>query len=154
MQKIISKLEILCLKIKNIKFEVSGDIDQISGIVAGDINGVANLGQIQGDLLNDIQKLTQVSADGKYHLKDLLDQLQLAITEETELNNLEKTEALDQVRKLAKAAQDPQEGKMKKLAQRATGTLQAISTSLSKGAKLLTAWKKVGPVILTFFKLL
>ncbi|WP_299412111.1 pentapeptide repeat-containing protein [Acaryochloris sp. IP29b_bin.148] len=124
----------------------------VSGVAGGDISGVINLGNIQGDIHNAIQQLP--SNPSQPNLKDLLNQLQTAIAEEPELDDTEKAAALAQVKKLAEAGQAPQDSRMKQLATKATGFLKGIAGSLTAGAKLVTAWDKVGPAIMSGFGLL
>ena len=124
----------------------------VSGVAGGDISGVINLGNIQGDIHNAIQQLP--STPSQPNLKDLLNQLQTAIAEEPELDDTEKAAALAQVKKLAEAGQAPQDSRMKQLATKATGFLKGIAGSLTAGAKLVTAWDKVGPAIMSGFGLL
>lgn len=124
----------------------------VSGITGGDNSGVINLGEIQGDIHNAIQQLP--NNPSQPNLKDLLNQLQTAIAEEPELDDTEKAAALAQVKKLAEAGQAPQDSRMKQLANKATGFLKGIAGSLTEGAKLVTAWDKVGPAIMSVFGLL
>ncbi|BDM79857.1 hypothetical protein [Acaryochloris marina] len=59
----------------------------------------------------------------------------------------DKLEALKQVKELAKASQNSDEGTMKKLAKRAMTMLRGILSSLSDGVKLVQECKNLLPVI-------
>ncbi len=59
-----------------------------------------------------INQLPNSPQSDKPGIKELLTQLQVAIEEETDLNNEDKAEALEQVKALAKAGKNPQEGAM------------------------------------------
>lgn len=87
-------------------------------------------------------------------VKELLAQLQKTIETESELDDTEKAAALAQVKKLAEAGQAPKVGTMQQLAKRATGMLSGLASGMTEGATFVTAWEKVGPVIMTFFGLL
>lgn len=116
-------------------------------VVGGDNSGVINL----GDIHNAIQQLP--SDPTQPNLKALLHQLQTAIAEESELDDTEKAAALVQVKKLAEAGQAPQDSRMKQLATKATHILKGIAAGLTEGAKLVTAWDKVGTAIMAVFSL-
>ncbi|PZD72014.1 hypothetical protein C1752_03988 [Acaryochloris thomasi RCC1774] len=130
------------------------NIGDVTGVASGDISGVINLGNIQGDINNAIQQLPERSDATQPDLKDLLSQLQTAIVNESELDEAEKAATLDQVKKLAEAGQAPEAGSMKKLANKATQIFKGTAAGLTEGAKLATVWEAVGPVIMTFFGLL
>ena len=88
-------------------------LGNISGVAAGgerlDLTGVA-LGDISGEVTNTIHQLPDVAGnDNESNIKDLLLQLQAAIEVEVLLEAADKQEALEQVKALAKAGQQPQE---------------------------------------------
>lgn len=119
----------------------------------GDVNltgSTLNLGEISGQVTNQINQLPEATSD-QPSLKDLLTQLQTAIDQDTELGDDEKAEALGEVAKLAKAGTAPKEGKMQNLAKRATTTLKAIAETLTDTSKLASACKTLLPMILTLF---
>ncbi len=70
-------------------------------------------------------------------------QLQVAIEEETDLNNEDKAEALEQVKALAKAGKNPQEGAMQKTAKTAMKILKGTISSLPSAASLVEACNKL-----------
>ncbi|NER85397.1 MAG: pentapeptide repeat-containing protein, partial [Leptolyngbya sp. SIO1D8] len=111
-----------------------------------------NLGEISGQVSNQINQLPNaIAGSDQQSLKGLLTQLQGLIEEESELTGDEKAEALGEVAKLAKAGSNPEEPKMKGLAQRATATLKAIAETLTDASKLATACKTLLPMIAAIF---
>ena len=137
---------------ENSGVNISTKEGNVSGVVGSNNSGVINLGEIQGDIHNAIQQLPSNPTHSNF--KALLRQLQTAIADEPELDDTEKAAALAQVKKLAEAGQAPQDSRMKQLATKATGFLKGIAGSLTEGAKLVTAWDKVGPAIMSVFGLL
>lgn len=129
-------------------------INTVNINAGGDISGIINLGEMSGDLNNSIQQLPDPTDTTQPNLKDLLRQLQTAIAAEPELDDTEKAAALAQVKKLAEAGQAPQDSQMKQLATKAAHFLKGIAAGLTEGAKLVTAWDKVGPAIMSVFGLL
>ena len=90
-----------------------------------------------------IDRVTEIEAL-QPELKDLLTQLQGAITTEPTLNNEDKTEALEQVQTLTKAGKNPNDGVMRKLARRAVRILKAIVNELPTFTKLA---KEIGALL-------
>jgi hypothetical protein len=133
--------------------EIQGDI---SGIAAAGENqtltGVA-MGEISGNVTNTINQLPDHSNPNQPNLKDLLKQLQTAIENEKELDEDDKIQALEQVKTLAEASQNPQETKMQKLAKGARNTLKGIVSSLPDAAKLVESVNQLLPTILKIFGL-
>ncbi|MEH2114028.1 MAG: pentapeptide repeat-containing protein [Nostoc sp.] len=81
--------------------------------------GTINLGKISGAVTNTINELPPSPEPGKPGIKELLTQLQAAIEVDTNLNKEDKAEALEQVKALAEAGKNPQEGAMQKAAKTA-----------------------------------
>ena len=122
----------------------------VSGFVAGDISdvsGVVNLGTISGDVSNAIGLIPETSELDKPSLKDLLTQLQEAITAEPALSNEDKAEALEQVKVLAEAGQKPDENTLQKAAKTAMKILKGTVSSLPEAAKLADACAKLLPIV-------
>jgi len=132
-------------------------LGNISGVAAGgerlDLTGVA-LGNISGEVTNTIHQLPDVAGnDDESNIKDLLLQLQAAIEAEALLETADKQEALEQVKALAKAGQQPQEEGMQRLAKRATLVLKGMVAELPDAAKLAEACAKLLPAIATLLGL-
>lgn len=138
---------------QSVNIHAGRDVKNISGVAGGNINGVINLGELQGDVNNKIQQIPDEPNHNQSDLKKLLSQLQTAITEEPTLSETEKAAALEQIKSLAEAGQAPQLGKMQQLAKRATAILKGMISGLSEGTKLVTSWDKLGPVIMALFSL-
>lgn len=131
----------------SININESSNIGNITGVVHGDSTGVYNLGDIQGDVIHTIQEIEDSSVKDGPDLKSLLTQLQEAIVNESTLNSEDKLEALEQVKALAKASQNTDNGTVKKLAKRAMTMLRGILSGLSDGVKLVQECKTLLPVI-------
>lgn len=124
-----------------------GDIGNISGIVAGDVSGVVNLGEISGDVTNTVNQLPDSPESDKLGIKELLTQLQAAIEAEPNLVPEDKAEALEQVKTLAEAGQNPEEGGMQKMAKTALKILKGTVAGLPSAAALAEASSKLLPAI-------
>jgi hypothetical protein len=131
------------------------NIDQSQKIqVGGDMNidatnAIVNLRDISGTVTNTIQQLPD---DGdRPTIKDLLTQLQGAIETETTLDNEDKAEALEQVKVLAEAGQNPQDGALQKAAKTAAKILKGTVAALSPTTALVEAVTKLLPLITKFF---
>jgi uncharacterized protein YjbI with pentapeptide repeats len=112
-------------------------------------NSVVSLGDISGQVSNQIHQLPLDSPPGQPSLRDLLTQLQQAIETDPELQDSDKVEALAEVQELATAAQHPEPGVMQKAAKRAMNGLKGIAASLSDVSKLAVACKDLLPLIMT-----
>ncbi|EKV00454.1 putative low-complexity protein [Leptolyngbya sp. PCC 7375] len=132
---------------KSINIKAGGDVSNISGLVAGDVEGVLNLGTISGNVKNSINKLADSSKPNEPGLKELLQQLQNAIESEPELSDEDKVEALEQVEVLAETGQNPGDGGMKKLAKTAMKILKGTMAGLSGTAQLVQDCSNVLPAI-------
>lgn len=97
-------------------------------------NSVVSLRDIGGQVTNQIGKLGNEHVQAQ--LKEVLSELQSAIGEEAELSKEVKAEALEEVKNLAAAGQTPQDGRMKKAAQRSLNVLKGITLGLSETTKL------------------
>lgn len=134
-----------------------GDVQgNISGIAAAGENQTITgsaLGDISGTVQLAIQNLTDAASSDEPDIKTLLAQLHEAIASDSDLDNEEKVEALEQVKVLAEAGQNPQDGAMQKLAKRATTMLKGIAAGLPDAAKLAVELGKLLPAIATLFGL-
>ncbi len=98
------------------------------GSVGRDFNAsgqALNLGDISGTVTNTIINDLPASPEAeKPGIKELLTQLQAAIEADTNLPQEDKAEALEQVKALAEAGKNPQEGVMQKAAKTAIKILK------------------------------
>ncbi|MEO1094506.1 MAG: pentapeptide repeat-containing protein [Cyanobacteria bacterium J06638_28] len=120
-----------------------------TGTMQGD---VVNLGEISGQVTNQINQLADVpTSPDQPSLKDLLAQIQAAVEADTELSDDEKAEALGEVGKLAKAGKNPQASAMQRMAKRATDALKSITEPLTEASKLAAVCKTLLPTIWALF---
>lgn len=131
----------------SIDIKSGGDIGNISGIIAGDVSGVVNLGSISGNVTNTINQLPESTDPNQPSLKELLTQLQTAIESETELPNEDKAEALEQVKTLAETGQKPEDSAMQKAGKTAMKILKGTTAGLSETTKLVVECAKLLPAI-------
>ncbi|NES83420.1 MAG: pentapeptide repeat-containing protein [Moorea sp. SIO2B7] len=135
-------------------------IRMLEGMVSAAISrhGVADpnqTGVAGGDLSEQvtvaINQLPASTESDKPGIKELLAQLQEAIVSESNLDDEDKAEALEQVKALAEAGENPSDGAMKKLAKRATTMLKGIIAGLPTAAKLVEQCKELLPMITKLF---
>ena len=124
-----------------------GNVGNISGLVAGDVSGVVNLGEISGDVTNTINQLPDSLETGEPSVKELLLQLQAAIEAESELAPEDKAEALEQVKVFAEAGQKPEDNVLQKAAKTSMKILKGTIASLPDAAKLAESCIKLLPAI-------
>ncbi|MBD2494233.1 pentapeptide repeat-containing protein [Nostoc sp. FACHB-280] len=146
------------------KYYIEGDnkVSDISGIsiqgssnVSGIAGGgsVANLGTISGNVNIAINDLPSSPNSEQPGIKELLTQLQAAISQSSELSDEDKAEALEQVKTLAEAGQNPQEPVKQKVAKTAITMLKGLFSGLPAVATLVEAANKLLPVISKLFGL-
>ncbi|MBD2607854.1 pentapeptide repeat-containing protein [Scytonema hofmannii FACHB-248] len=126
------------------------------GSVGGDFNAsgqALNLGEISGTVTNTINELPKSDEPEKPGIKELLTQLQTAIEADTNLSEEDKAEALEQVKALAEAGKNPQEGAMQKSAKTAMKILKGTISGLPSAATLVEACGKLLPLISGFLGL-
>ncbi|MBD2412276.1 hypothetical protein FACHB389_33085 [Nostoc calcicola FACHB-389] len=126
------------------KFENSGTLNN---------SGTINLGEISGAVTNTINELPPSPEPGKPGIKELLTQLQAAIEADTNLNKEDKADALEQVKALAEAGKNPQEGGMQKGAKTAIKILKGTIASLPSATKLVEECSNLLPLISSFLGL-
>jgi uncharacterized protein YjbI with pentapeptide repeats len=125
------------------------------GSVGRDFNAsgqALNLGEISGTVTNTINELPS-SEPEKPGIKELLTQLQAAIEAEKDLPEEDKAEALEQVKTLAEAGKNPQEGEKQKEAKTAMKILKGTIAGLPTAATLVDACSKLLPLISKFLGL-
>lgn len=118
-----------------------------------DNSGVINLGQIKGNVVNTIQQLPDSPSAEQPGIKELLTQLQEAISESSDLPETDKADALLQVEALAEAAKNPQESTKQKTAKNAITMLKGLFSGLPAIASLVEATNKLLPAIAKLFGL-
>ncbi len=117
---------------------------EISGNVTG---STLNLGEISGTVTTTINQLPDSSQANQAGIKELLTQLQTAIEAENDLPQEDKAEALEQVKVLAEAGKNPQEGTMQKMGKTAIKILKGTAAGLPSAAKLVEECNKLLPLI-------
>jgi len=131
----------------------SGDGSKISGVAgAGEnmTNTGSAIGEISGTVSIAISQLPDCSEPGKPGIKELLAQLQTAINDPN-LAEDDKTQALEQIKVLAEAGQNPKNETAQKQAKKAMGFLKVIAEGLPSAATLVVACKDILPAIARFF---
>ncbi|MEH1945974.1 MAG: pentapeptide repeat-containing protein [Nostoc sp.] len=126
------------------------------GSVGRDFNAsgqALNLGDISGTVTNTINQLPASPEPEKPGIKELLTQLQAAIEADTNLPQEDKAEALEQVKALAEAGKNPQEGAMQKAAKTAIKILKGTISSLPSATKLVEQCSNLLPLISNFLGL-
>ncbi|WP_017315825.1 pentapeptide repeat-containing protein [Mastigocladopsis repens] len=126
------------------------------GSVGRDFNAsgqALNLGDISGTVINTINELPKSPEPEKPGIKELLTQLQEAIEAEKDLPEEDKAEALEQVKTLAEAGKNPQEGEKQKEAKTAIKILKGTIAGLPTAATLAEACSKLLPLISKFLGL-
>jgi uncharacterized protein YjbI with pentapeptide repeats len=123
----------------------------VSGIAGG--GSVANLGTISGNVSIAIHQLPDAQDAGKPGIKELLTQLQEAISQSSELSDEDKADALSQVQNLAEAGKNPQEATKQKTAKTAITMLKGLFIGLPTVAKLVEEANKLLPAIAKLFGL-
>jgi len=136
---------------------ISGVQGNVSGIAAAGENqtmtGVA-LGQISGVVTNSIGQLQSTNTPEATQLATLLEQLQSAIENESHLAPEDKAEAMEQVKTLAEAGQNPEDNVLQKTAKTALKILKGTIASLPDAAKLVESCTKLLPAITTLLSLI
>lgn len=122
--------------------------------VGRDVSGVTNLGVINGDVSNAINQLQVESEPSKTDLMTLLMELQAVIQSETELPADAKVEALEQVKTLAEAGQNPDDNAMQKAAKTAMKILKGTTAGLAETTKLALECGKLLPAIATLLSII
>ena len=123
----------------------------VSGIAGN--NSVANLGTISGNVSIALNQLPDAPDAEKPGIKELLTQLQQAISESADLPETDKADALIQIQAIAEAGKSPQESTKQKTAKNAITMLKGIFTGLPAVASLVEAGNKLLPAIAKLFGL-
>ena len=128
---------------------------QIGGSVGGPVTtgGVAgsSSSHVGGNVSFAINELPSSSEPDKPGIKELLTQLQAAIEADPNLSNDDRNDALEQVKDLAEAAQNPNDGGMKEKAAKAGRMLGRIISGIPTATQLVEACSKLLPLITKVF---
>ena len=131
----------------------SGDGSKISGVAgAGENMTGSAMADVSGTVTIAINELPDSSKPEKPGIKELLSQLQAAINDPN-LADDDKAQALEQIKVLAEAGQNPNNEAAQKQAKRALGFLKVIAEGLPSAATLVVACKDILPAIAHFFGL-
>ncbi len=140
----------------NLNIDMSKNIDQSQNTNLRDINAnqsTVNLGEISGQVSNNIQQLPDNAEDGKANIKDILKELQTAIETEENLKAVQKFEALEALETLTQAAKNPEDSKLKKLARLSKNALLGITSNIPHATKFIQACNELLPAIAKLLKL-
>ncbi|TRT88627.1 MAG: hypothetical protein EWV63_05415 [Microcystis aeruginosa Ma_OC_H_19870700_S124] len=128
---------------------MSNSNDSSRNITIRDINNSAvNFGEIIGDVTNTINQIAADASPENAQLKALLQELTQAIEIDSHLDEEEKAEAANQVKKIAQASQNPDDAGLQKKAQRAVNLLETTAKALEPASKLAQACQTALPIIL------
>ena len=129
----------------------SGDGSKISGVAgAGENMTGSAMADVSGTVTIAINELPDSSEPEKPGIKELLSQLQAAINDPN-LADDDKAQALEQIKVLAEAGQNPNNEAAQKQAKKAMGFLKVIAEGLPSAATLVVACKDILPAIARFF---
>ncbi|MBD2533013.1 hypothetical protein H6G97_26945 [Nostoc flagelliforme FACHB-838] len=126
---------------------VGGDFKPIGSAMMSD-----NV-EISGTVAESINQLPVSPDPNKPGIKELLSQLTEAISTSPDINDEDRTEALEQVKTLAEAGKNPDDGAMKKMARTAVKILQGTVSGLPDIVKLTDVCSNLLPLISKFFGL-
>ena len=132
----------------------------VKGNFAGNVGGnfdasgaIFNIDNINSSVSNSINELPPSSDPEQPGIKELLEQLQTAISESPELNDADKAQALEQVKTLAEAGQNPKDGTKQQQAKGALRFLKGLMAELPNIATLVQLSQQLFPTISKFFGL-
>lgn len=121
--------------------------EESKNYVGGNFKGNFIGGNSTGNVSNIINQLPSSSDADQPGIKELLIQLQDAIEADPNLSEVDKKDALEQVKDLAEAAQNPNDGGMKEKAAKAGRMLGRIISGIPTAAQLVEACSKLLPLI-------
>ncbi|MEG4227286.1 DUF1542 domain-containing protein [Microcoleus sp. N9_B2] len=119
-------------------------------VTAGKIEG-ASSSYVGGNVSFAINELPSSSEPDKPGIKELLTQLQAEIKADPNLTEDDKQDALEQVKELAEAAQNPNDAEMKNKAKKADRMLGRIISAVPQATKLLEFCNNLLPLITKVF---
>ena len=119
-------------------------------VTGGNIQGTSS-SHVGGDVSFAINELPSSSEPDKPGIKELLIELEAAISADPNLSEDDRNDALEQVKDLAEAAKNPNDGRMKEKAKKAGRMLGRIISGIPTAAQLLEACSKLLPLITKVF---
>ncbi|MEG4394324.1 hypothetical protein [Microcoleus sp. BROC3] len=125
--------------------------EQSKNYVGGSVGGNFIGGNSTGNVSNIINELPSSSEADKPGIKELLTQLQAAIEADPNLIDDDKQDALEQVKELADAAQNPNDPEMKNKAKTANRMLGRIMKSVPQATQFLEFCNNLLPLITKVF---
>ncbi|MEG4442763.1 hypothetical protein QUB47_11380 [Microcoleus sp. AT9_B5] len=125
--------------------------EESKNYVGGSFKGNFIGGNSTGNVSNIINQLPSSSEPDKPGIKELLTQLQAEIKADPNLTEVDKEDALEQVKELAEAAQNPNDAEMKNKAKKADRMLGRIMKGVPQATKLLEFCNNLLPLITKFF---
>lgn len=134
-----------------IKIQAGRDVS--SNVISSEVSGVVAGGDISGSVSNTISQLRTADTPEASELADKLVQLQAVIENEPSLSIEDKNDALIQVKALAEAGQNPQEGTMQQVAKGAIRMLKGLSTELPTATAIFHEINHLLPEIAHLFGL-
>ncbi|MEG4996220.1 hypothetical protein [Microcoleus sp. B4-D4] len=130
------------------KVQVGGSVG--GSVNAGDVAGSSS-SHVGGNVSFAINELPSSSEADKPGIKELLTQLEAAIKADPNLSEIDRNDALDQVKDLAEAAQNPNDGGMKEKAAKAGRMLGRIISGIPTATQLVESCSKLLPLITKAF---
>lgn len=128
---------------------------QIGGSVGGSVNtgnvAGSSSSHVGGNVSFAINELPSSSEADQPGIKELLTQLQKAIEADPNLSEVDKQDALKQVKELAEAAQNPNDAEMKDKAKTADRMLGRIMKSVPQATQFLEFCNNLLPLITKAF---
>jgi hypothetical protein len=152
-QAILRQQETLLNKLMNESTDKSQKINVGGNFNINATQSVVNLRDIIGDVNHTINQIPADTSPQNQELKTLLQELTEAIQIEATLDDEEKAEAANQVKKIAQASQSPDDSALQTKAKKAVNLLETISKGLEPASKLFKACQKILPLILGFLGL-
>ncbi|MEM8639452.1 MAG: SPFH domain-containing protein [Cyanobacteria bacterium P01_G01_bin.54] len=112
-----------------------------------------NLGEISDTVANTINQLSESSSSEQTSIKSILQQLHQLFTGDENLTEEDKAEALEQLKILAKASQNPTEGTMRKAAKTAMKVLRGTIAALPPTVAIVKVCNELLPKLVEFLGL-
>lgn len=119
-------------------------------VTAGDVAGSSS-SHVGGNVSFAINELPSSSESDQPGIKELLTQLQESIEADPNLSDDDRNDALEQVKDLAEAAQNPNDGGMKEKAKTANRMLGRIMKSVPQATQFLEFCNNLLPLITKAF---
>ncbi|UXE63591.1 MAG: hypothetical protein KA717_13850 [Woronichinia naegeliana WA131] len=150
---ILNQQENLLNKLMNESTDKSQKINVGGNFNINATQSVVNLRDIIGDVNHTINQIPADTSPQNQELKTLLQELTEAIQIEATLDDEEKAEAANQVKKIAQASQNPDDSALQTKAKKAVNLLETIAKGLEPASKLFKACQKILPLIMGFLGL-